>query len=378
MLIRLLLLLFLLPTLVTADMVKPALIEINVNAKGQVDIEVRASIEALLTGINGRYKNTKQSPNADQYDALRVLQSEALLIKFDPFKTSFLATINLSDQLGQFIALSVVNVKIPERGYTKVPRISTIYLQGKIPSTTKSLQWYYPLSFGDHAVRLRQIDKMKETWHWSEWQWLRKDKTSEPFLLNQIEIKRPWYQVALNYIVTGFEHIIPKGLDHILFILALFFFKPQLRILLWQVSLFTLAHTVTLGLSSYGLIHLPAIIIEPLIALSIAYAALENLFNRGLKRSRMVLIFAFGLLHGLGFASVLADFGLPETDFLLALLSFNIGVELAQVGILLCAYFCFAALFKDKPWYQSRVTIPASLLIAVTGIILTVQRIQLG
>lgn len=379
MLIRLLLLIFFcLPTFGLADVVKPALIEINVNDAGQVDIEIRASIEALLTGINGRYKNTKQAPNADQYDALRVLQSDALLTRFNIFKKSLVGAINLSDQAQQPIMLSVTKVKIPEPGYTKVPRISVIHLSGQIDNTTQSLQWYYPLAFGDHAVRLRQIDQAKQTWHWSEWQWLRKDHPSEPFVLNQVEVKTPWYDVALNYISAGFEHIIPKGIDHILFILALFFFKPQLRILFWQVSLFTLAHTVTLGLSSYGLVSLPAIIVEPLIALSIAYAAIENLFNRDFKYSRGVLIFFFGLLHGLGFASVLADFGLPENDFLLALLSFNLGVELAQLSVLLVVYFCLALFFKDKPWYRHLITIPASLMIATVGLVWTIQRIQLG
>ncbi len=364
------------PVHLTADVVKPALIEINVESSGQIAIEIRASIEALLTGINSRYKNTQDAPNAEEYDALRVLQADELAVQFEPFKSVFLRQIALTDHNGQRIPLQISSVDIPEPGYTKVPRISLINLTAQIPLSTQSLQWYYPLAFGDNAVRLRQVDKQKQQWHWSEWQWLRKDKTSEPFSLTEIVAKKPLHQVVTNYIVLGFEHIVPKGLDHILFILALFFFSTHLKPLLWQITMFTIAHTITLGLSMNGVLTLPANIVEPLIALSIAYAGFENILTKNLHNSRLALVFAFGLLHGMGFASVLADFGMPDDAFAIALISFNIGVELGQLAVVALAFFMLSVWLRYKSWYRKVIVIPASLLIAVTGLVWTVQRIQ--
>lgn len=363
-----------------ADVVKPALIEINVESTGEINIEIRASIEALLTGINGQYKNTKDAPNADEYDALREMQSEELAPKFDAFKPTFLQHIALTNQQGDSIPLSITSVKIPERGYTKVPRISVINLTSHIELSTHSaqaLQWYYPLALGDHAVRLRQINKTTQQWHWSEWQWLRKDKVSEPFSLTEIVAKQPVHQVITNYIILGFEHIVPKGLDHILFILALFLFSTRMKPLLWQVTMFTVAHTITLGLSMNGMISLPAYIVEPLIALSIAYAGFENVFAKKLHTSRLILVFLFGLLHGMGFASVLSDFGMPDGAFMIALISFNVGVELGQLAVILAAFLAISVWLRHKSWYRKVVVIPASLIIAITGLYWAFDRLQL-
>ncbi|MDH5711559.1 MAG: HupE/UreJ family protein, partial [Gammaproteobacteria bacterium] len=172
-----------------------------------------------------------------------------------------------------------------------------------------------------------------------------------------------------------FAHIVPKGTDHLLFILGIFLLSLHMRPLLWQVTMFTLAHTITLGLSMNGIIALPANIVEPLIALSIAYIGVENIFAHSLHRSRLVLVFAFGLLHGLGFAGVLSDFGMPDDDFAIALISFNVGVELAQLAIIATAFALLGYWFRHKNWYRSRVIVPASALIAVTGLIWTIQRI---
>ncbi|MEL7090997.1 MAG: HupE/UreJ family protein, partial [Pseudomonadota bacterium] len=138
----------------------------------------------------------------------------------------------------------------------------------------------------------------------------------------------------VDYIPVGFDHILPKGLDHILFVLGLFFLSVRLGPLLWQVSAFTLAHTVTLALGALGLVTISPAIVEPLIAASIVFVAVENIFARGLNRWRPVIVFGFGLLHGLGFASVLGEYGLPDGAFLPALIGFNIGVELGQLTVI--------------------------------------------
>ena len=144
-------LLLLLPLPAAADVVKPALVEISVDAAGTFSIEIRASIEALLTGINSRYKNTRDAPNAKAYDALRVLQPDALAQAFEPFKEKFTDSVRLWFD-GQPVALHVTRVKIPEPGYPKVPRISVITLRGTLDQASRSLQWYYPARFGDNGI----------------------------------------------------------------------------------------------------------------------------------------------------------------------------------------------------------------------------------
>lgn len=365
-----------------ADVVKPALVEISVHRDGAVSIELRASIEALVTGIDGRWKNTQDAPQAEAYDALRVLDPEALRPHLEAFLPTLLAGIELRFD-GQRVDLTMAAADIPPAGYTKVPRISLIQLQGRAPKFADQLTWYYPLHFGDNAVRVRQVDEAKQEWHWSQHQWIRKDQPSDPFSLKEIYAKRAWHEVMTSYVVIGFEHIIPLGLDHILFILGIFLLSARLRPLLLQVTMFTIAHTLTLGLSMAGYVELPARIVEPLIALSIAYIGLENIYatrsshhGSTLSHLRLPLVFAFGLLHGLGFAGALREFGMPSTDFLGALIAFNVGVELGQLAIILLAFLTVGLWFRDRGWYRNLIIVPGSALIGGMGLFWSVERIQ--
>jgi len=357
----------------TADIVKPALVEISVFADGHYRIELRASIEAMISGINSRYKNTQDAPNADIYDELRPLQPAQLAEKFDLFKESLIKEIQLNfDQ--QPVKLQITDVQIPEPGYVKVPRISLIIFEGPIDKQVKQLSWLYPARFSDNAVRVRQIDAVNEKWHWSSWQWLRNGQISKSFSLQEIFTETPPLVVIIDYMFAGFEHIIPKGLDHILFIFGIFLLSTKLKPLAWQATMFTLAHSITLSLSMFNIISLPSSIVEPLIALSIAYIGIENIFAHKLKSSRLALVFAFGLLHGLGFASVLADFGMPESAYATALIGFNLGVELGQLAILSSAYFGITIWFKNKQHFHNYVTVPGSVLIGITGLYWTWDR----
>ena len=179
---------------------------------------------------------------------------------------------------------------------------------------------------------------------------------------------------AIQYLFLGYEHILPEGLDHILFVLGLFFLSSRFKSLLWQVSAFTLAHSVTLALSSFQVISLSASIVEPLIALSIVYVAIENLYTTELKPWRPLVIFGFGLIHGLGFAGVLAEVGLPQQHFLTALISFNVGVEIGQLSVIGLAYLV-VGWFRSKTWYRPYLSIPASCGIALMASYWTIQRI---
>ncbi|MEL6339159.1 MAG: HupE/UreJ family protein [Myxococcota bacterium] len=181
-------------------------------------------------------------------------------------------------------------------------------------------------------------------------------------------------EVMWRYLTLGFVHIIPRGLDHILFVLGLFLFSTDLRSLLWQISAFTLAHSVTLGLSIAGIWQIPAEIVEPIIAASIVYVAVENIFTTKLNPRRPALVFVFGLLHGMGFAGVLGEIGMPSDAFFTALLAFNVGVELGQLAVIAIA---FALLFsvRSHSSYRRWVVIPASIGIASVGVYWTLERV---
>jgi hypothetical protein len=182
-------------------------------------------------------------------------------------------------------------------------------------------------------------------------------------------------QVVAQYTMLGFTHILPKGLDHILFVLGLFLLSIRWKPLLVQVTAFTLAHTITLGLSIYGIVSLAPAIVEPLIAASIAYVAIENLVTAELKPWRAFVVFGFGLLHGLGFAGVLHEIGLPRSEFLTALLSFNVGVELGQLAVIVSAWLLVGLWWKTRSWYRARLVQPLSALIAAVGVYWTIERI---
>jgi len=180
---------------------------------------------------------------------------------------------------------------------------------------------------------------------------------------------------AFLYLKLGFLHIIPLGFDHILFVLSLFLLSPKLKPVLWQATAFTVAHSVTLGLAMYHIINPRAGIVEPLIALSILYVALENIFSPRLRPSRIGIVFLFGLVHGLGFAGSLGQLGLPPKSYLLSLVMFNAGVELGQITIILLAFLVLGKWSGNKPLYRQRIAIPLSVLVALVAGLWTVQRI---
>jgi hypothetical protein len=184
-------------------------------------------------------------------------------------------------------------------------------------------------------------------------------------------------EAALLYLKLGYQHIIPLGFDHILFILSLFLLSPKLKPVLWQATAFTVAHSVTLGLAMYHIITPPANIVEPVIALSILFVALENIFSRGFKTSRVGIVFLFGLVHGMGFANALGTLGLPQNAYLSSLIMFNAGVELGQVTIILMAFVILGKWFSNKVYYRKAFVIPISICIAITACYWTVERLFL-
>ncbi len=235
-----------------------------------------------------------------------------------------------------------------------------IYSKGELPNTAKKLALEFPPLAGNVFLTITVPKKY----------WVLSGQQSHFFSIDgthdALETSSASDLKLLNiarYIYQGFIHILPQGLDHILFVLALFLLATKTSTLLWQVSAFTLAHTITLALGIFGIFNLPSNIVEPLIALSIAFVAIENIFQQKLTKWRLPIVFVFGLLHGLGFASVLVDLGLPESEYVSSLISFNIGVELGQITVILIALLA-TRWIANKPEYRNYVVIPASMIIS--------------
>ena len=172
----------------------------------------------------------------------------------------------------------------------------------------------------------------------------------------------------------GFVHVLPLGLDHILFVLGLFFLSRKWKPIIYQVSVFTIAHTITLGLATLDLVAAPSHVVEPIIAASIAVVAIENIFFPGYRHVRLLVVFFFGLIHGLGFAGALSAFDLDPTSLVIGLLGFNVGVEFGQLAVIALVFGATFWLTEDKA-YRKWVVIPGSSLIALMGIYWTIERV---
>lgn len=243
-----------------------------------------------------------------------------------------------------------------------------IVLRGDIPPHARIFTWRYGLTFASYALTATNEGSEPQT------QWISADDPSRPFVLSRAVITPTRIEVIRQYLGLGFTHIVPYGLDHILFVLGIFLLSMRIRPVLTQVTAFTIAHSITLGLTIYGLVSVSPRVVEPMIALSIAYIAIENLTTTYVRASRVAIVFAFGLLHGMGFAGVLKELGLPRSQFLPALVSFNLGVELGQLSVIASAYVLVGWWVTKRPSYRREFVVPASLAIAATGIFWTVQR----
>lgn len=265
------------------------------------------------------------------------------------------------DGMAAAATLVVEQLSIPPD--TAQPAFLVLKAEGVLPAGARTLSWQFDLLSGQQALLLA-----------GQTYWVEGTNATAPLPL-QPGPPPGLVQVVAQYLRLGFTHILPDGPDHMLFVLGLLLLTIRLRPLLVQVTAFTLAHCLTLALALYGVVQLPPRIVEPLIALSITYVAVENIFTRRLTPWRPLLVFGFGLLHGLGFAGVLVDLGLPPHDRVAALLAFNAGIEAGQLSVIALAYGLLLHWCKDRPWFKARITVPASAAIALTGLYWTVERL---
>ena len=373
---------------VQAHEVRPAIIDLDIIDSGNLQVTIKLNLEALVAQIDSQSKNTNDDKNAALYNQLRRLPATDLAKRFDAFAPYFKDHIFLQFKTSSGIKkaqFTDLSSQIPEVGDTDLARDSIITFKGTLPADATSMQWHWDKQFGNAALRV-STPQNKE--HYSAY--LLDGKSSDLIPIPSVQedhgengkkvggctsFNCKW-KVFINYLEVGYVHILPLGLDHILFVVGLFLLSANLRPLLIQITTFTLAHSFTLALGIYGIVSVPSAIVEPLIAASIIFICIENIYANHLSPWRPVVVFFFGLLHGLGFASVLREIGLSSENFVTGLVAFNIGVELGQLTVIA---FCFLAVgiwFRNEPWYRQRITIPASIVIAIIAAFWFAERVN--
>lgn len=331
--------------------------------------EVRLNLEGVVAGIDlSQTDDTNAAPQAATYDQLRQLDPAEFEARFREFWPAMAARIAITAD-GARLEPELTGVEIPPVGDVEVTRASAIRFVAALPAGAGSVVVGWDAGFGTLVLRQMGVAAPYDGY-------LEAGAVTPPIALTGGG-QAGRFETFLGYIPVGFDHIVPKGLDHILFVLGLFFLSTRWRPLLGQVSAFTVAHTITLALAALGYVRLPGSIVEPLIAVSIVFVAVENLLTDGLSRWRPLVVFCFGLLHGLGFASVLGQFGLPEGAFVPALIGFNLGVEFGQLAVITAAFALVGFWFGAKPWYRRVISVPASAAIALVGSWWAFQRVFL-
>ena len=349
------------PSGLRAHEIRPAIADLVFAGDGTVRLDMSLILEAALAEIGAEHGDTDESPNAARYDDLRLLDETGLAVEFERFRPRFLQGVRLSVD-GADVPLDVVATELEPVGDTDFARLSRLQLSGPLPTGAQTVVYSFDPAFGPSVIRVPDAQG-----EYSYSAYLGDGSPSEPIPVEG-GLTVSAGQVFWDYIGIGFTHIVPKGLDHILFVVGLFLLSPRLKPLLIQITLFTVAHSVTLALAMLGVISLPASIVEPLIAASIVFIAVENLATNRLSPWRPFVVFGFGLLHGLGFAGVLTEFGLSPTHFVSGLIGFNVGVEVGQLAVVAACYALFGAWFSEKSWYRARVTMPMSLAIACVAV----------
>ena len=363
-------------------------VEIDQNA-GDIRILVKADLTRILNGPRPYYELTTLPPEA---------QKERL----DPILNRILAGMHFNYGAArlapQFVSASLPKLK-SERFFSPMAAPMTqIQLVEKLPQNEAAFSFHTDPEIPVEMPIVLTIKTIGENRRITRW--LQGGQKIEPFTLQPVRLteaeteagqateasgsKPPkpqeavmgWVFLAGQYLELGFTHIIPGGLDHILFVVGLFLLAIRWKPLLAQVTCFTLAHSITLAVAVLDIFTLPSSLIEPLIALSIVYVGLENILRANLSKTRLAVVFLFGLLHGMGFANVLLELEISGRELVPSLLFFNIGVELGQIAVL-CAAFCAVGWFRNWLHFKKAILIPGSAIISLVALFWTLQRLSL-
>lgn len=346
-----------------AHEVRPTIADVTVEGDA-LTLDLSILLEAYIAGIDlGEVVDTNESPLSGDYDALRALSPAELEAEFTKFWPDMRDGF-IIESGGVTIVPDLASVTGGEIGDIDFARESRVVITAALPDGDAPVTIGWAPRFGPLVIR--QMSGTGEDQSNAYSGYLTEGQISEPIPRFGI-VQESWGTSFLRYIAIGFEHIVPKGLDHILFVLGLFFLSMKLRPLLFQITAFTIAHTFTLALGILGIVKVNPAIVEPAIAASIVYVAVENIRSAKMSRWRPLVVFCFGLLHGLGFASVLGEIGLDPQRFVTGLIGFNIGVELGQLTVIALAFLAVGLWFGNKDWYRPRISNPASIMIALVG-----------
>lgn len=386
--LKLVFLLCLFPVFMTSSVgaheITPSIMDMDISKDKDISIYWEVNLEAMLADIGPEHDQTSESPNASIYDFYRGLSPEKLNEIYQKQKQQIEDSVEIFSG-DEPIKIMIERVDIPLIGDIELARQTKLLLKGSAPLAEQLFVQIAP-KYGDVVLRIsgaesQSVENEPSFQQSIEAYYLKAGQKSAPIVILDDERgakieKRSTFEVIFEYIKIGYVHIIPKGLDHILFVLGLFFLSTRLKPLLWQVTSFTIAHSITIALSLLGVVSLPPEIVEPLIALSIVYVAVENIITKELHIWRPIIVFCFGLLHGLGFAGILQEIGFSDGQFLTSLISFNVGIELGQLTVILIALLLLWKV-RNKLYYRKYFAIPASLIIAVIGAYWTVERVFL-
>jgi hypothetical protein len=325
-------------------------------------IELTTDASTLLARLEAARKQPRSSPAtiADYRRGFAALCDEIgrhLDASFDGTRVLIAPTCTVDDAVtGLDPALASLGV--------------TVRFDGPIPAGASHFTWQYDLTYATYALMIVSSDGTAD-----ETLWLEGGQVSPVALLDRVAVPVARTVVVARYLLVGFTHVLPNGLEHILFVLGLFLLNRRLRSIVWQVGAFSLAHAVAFGLTSYGAIAFPTPSIEPLIALSIVYVAVGNIVASELRAWRIALVFICGLLHGARLAGTLHQIPLPPSELLLGLLSIVAGVQAAQLVLMLLASATVGRWARPRDGYRRIVAVPASALIATVALFWAVERL---
>ena len=328
----------------------------------------------ILSDIDAsNFSNTDTSPlseNYDNYRSLNIIELEKIFLN-SWNKISSNINIKINNESKKII---LIKIEVEDIKNIDIVRDTHIYFRVLLDKNSERFSFRWIKKYGPIILRENNNNKSENE--------LVTEYLQSGIESNQFSFKENNSINTLNsftkFFVLGVKHIIPKGLDHILFICGLFLFSSSLKKLITQITIFTIAHSITLIFVSLSLIRIYPQIVEPLIALSIVYVGLENIFKNYTKEYlRYAIILFFGLLHGLGFAIVLSDIGYRSSELLINLISFNIGIEVAQISIVLILYLLIALNFSKNKYYRMFFQVPSSIIIAGIGLYWFFERTNL-
>ena len=321
-----------------------AFVVIRVPGDGRVDVELTANAQSLALTVAGL---TGAAPeHAIRTELLRLVELES---DGRPVALTWLGATDTRDRQG----------------------LVTVHLEGRLPARAEVIRWRAPFMLSAYPLA---VIGGASTVTPHNYDWIAGGAQSREYRLVSLTSDDSAWQSVLRLVPTGFTHIVPGGLDHVLFMIGLFLMASTRRALVLQVSAFTVAHSMTLALGVFGAVSISPRIVEPLIAASIAFIALENLFAPSVTRWRLFVVFVFGLLHGLGFAGAMTDLGLSGEHLAASLVGFNIGVELGQLSVIVAAALIVRALRLSIDAERQFVLRPVSAAIALTGLFWAIER----